>query len=158
MTSWTAARQPSLFFTILQSLLKLITIESVMWSNHFILYYPLLLLPSILAQHQGLFQWVSSSHQVANTLFGTCLLKQTRYSGLISFRIDWVWSPSFPRDSQESSPAPQFEIISSLKLSLLYGPTLTSVHYYWKNHSFDYMDLFLAKWFLSFLKHGLHFS
>ena len=67
------------------------------------------------------------------------------YSGLISFRIDGVWSPCFPRDSQESSPAPQFKIISSLALSLLYGPTLTSVHYYWKNHSFDYMDLFLAK-------------
>ena len=46
------------------------------------------------------------------------------YSGLISFRIDWlVWSPCFPRDSQESSPAPQFEGINILVLSLLYGPT-----------------------------------
>ena len=42
-------------------------------------------------------------------------------------------------NSQESSPAPQFEIITSLALSLLYGPTLTSVHDYWKEHSFDYM-------------------
>ena len=40
-----------------------------------------------------------------------------------------------------SSPAPQFKSISSSTLSLLYGPTLTSVHGYWKNHSFDYMDL-----------------
>ena len=45
-----------------------------------------------------------------------------------------VWS-CCPRDSQQSSPAPQFESISSLVLSLLYGPTLTSIHDYWKNHS-----------------------
>ena len=43
--------------------------------------------------------------------------------------------------SQESSPSPQFESISSSVLNLLYGPTLTSVHDYWKNHSFDYTDL-----------------
>ena len=49
-------------------------------------------------------------------------------------------SPS-PRDSQESSPAPQFKSISSLVLSLLYSPTLTSVHDYWENHGFDSMDL-----------------
>ena len=41
----------------------------------------------------------------------------------------------------QSSPAPQFKSINSLVLSLCYGPTLTSVHDYWKNHSFDYMDL-----------------
>ena len=52
-----------------------------------------------------------------------------------------VWSPCTPRDSQESSPAPQFESINSLALSLLYGPALTSIHDYWKNHSFEYMDL-----------------
>ena len=64
----------------------------------------------------------------------------------IIFRVDFlyiwlVWSPCCPRDSQESSPAPQFECINSSALSLLYGPTLTSVHDYWKNHSFDYTDL-----------------
>ena len=48
-----------------------------------------------------------------------------------------------PRDSQESSPAPQFESISSLACSLLYGPALTSVHDYWKNHTFDYAELCL---------------
>ena len=52
-----------------------------------------------------------------------------------------VWSPCCPEDSQESSPAPQIESINSSALSLLYGPTLISVHDYWKNHSFDYMDL-----------------
>ena len=46
-----------------------------------------------------------------------------------------------PRDSQESSLAPQLKSINSSALSLLYGPTLTSVRDYWKNHSFDYMDL-----------------
>ena len=52
------------------------------------------------------------------------------------FLYDWqVWSPCSPRDSQESSPAPQFKSINPLQvLSLLYGPTLTSVHDYWKNH------------------------
>ena len=52
-----------------------------------------------------------------------------------------VWSPCNPRDSEESSPAPQFEGINSLALSLLYFPALTSIHDNWKNHSFDYMNL-----------------
>ena len=52
-----------------------------------------------------------------------------------------VWSPCSPRDSQESSPIPQLKSINSLVLSFLYGPTLTSTHDYWKNHSFDQMDL-----------------
>ena len=56
------------------------------------------------------------------------------YSGLISFRIDCL------RSSQESSPPP-FEGISSSVLSLLNDPTLTSIHDYWKNHSFDFTDL-----------------
>ena len=57
------------------------------------------------------------------------------------FPLGLVWSPYCPRDSQESSPTPQFKSINSLMLSLLYGPTLISVHDYWKNHSFHYMDL-----------------
>ena len=61
------------------------------------------------------------------------------YSGLISFRIDWL--DCSPKGSQESSLTPEFENINSLALSLLYGPTLTSVHDYWKNHSLDYTDL-----------------
>ena len=51
------------------------------------------------------------------------------------------WSSCCPRDSQESSPAPEFESINSLALSLFYGLALTSVHDYWKNHSFDYTDI-----------------
>ena len=53
-------------------------------------------------------------------------------------RIDGlVGSPCSPRDSQESSPTPQFKSINSLELSFLYSPTLTSIHDHWKNHSFD---------------------
>ena len=54
------------------------------------------------------------------------------------FPLGWlVWSPCNPRDSQESSPGPQLESISSSALGLHYGPTLTSIHDYWENHSFD---------------------
>ena len=48
-----------------------------------------------------------------------------------------VGSPCSPRDSQESSPTPQLKSINSVALSFLYGPTLTSIHEDWKNHSFD---------------------
>ena len=48
-----------------------------------------------------------------------------------------VGSPCSPRDSQESSPMPQFKSITSSALGFLYIPTLTSIHDYWKNHSFD---------------------
>ena len=59
--------------------------------------------------------------------------------GWFPFRLT-PWSPCCPGASQESSPAPQFESINSSALSFLYGPTLTSVHNYWKDHSFGYMD------------------
>ena len=65
VTPWTAARQSSLFITNSETLLKLMSIESVMPPNHFILCHPLLI---NLSQHQSLFQWVSSSHQVAQVL------------------------------------------------------------------------------------------
>ena len=54
----------------------------------------------------------------------------------VDFLSDWlVWPPCSPRDSWESSPAPQFQPINSSALSLLYSPALTSVHDYWKNHA-----------------------
>ena len=90
-----------------------------------------------LSQHQGLFQWVSLyqvakilefqlQHQSFQWIFRTDLLQ----NGLVG-------SPCSPRDSQESSPTSQFKSINSLVLSFLYSPTLTSIHDYWKNHSFD---------------------
>ena len=65
---WTAACQASLSITNSWSLLRLMSMESVEPSNHFILCHPLLFLPSTLPQHRGLFKWVSSSHQVAKVL------------------------------------------------------------------------------------------
>ena len=62
------------------------------------------------------------------------------YSGLISFRIDWV-DLLIVQGILKSSPKPQFESINSSAFSLLYGPTLTSIHDCWKNHSFDFTDL-----------------
>ena len=80
-----------------------------------------------------------SSGQFWNFSFSTS--PSNEYSGLISFRIELVWSSCHWRDSQESFSAPQFESINCSALSLLYGLTLTSVLDYWKNHSFDYMHL-----------------
>ena len=57
------------------------------------------------------------------------------------FPLGLVGSPYSPRDSQESSPTPQFKNVNSSALSFLYNPTLTSIHDYWKNHSLDKMDL-----------------
>ena len=63
-------------------------------------------------------------------------------SGLISFKVDWLdLLARDPRDSQESSLTLQFKNINSSVLNLLYGSVLTSIHDYWKNHNFDYMDL-----------------
>ena len=126
-TPWTAARQASLFITNTQSLLKLMSIESVMPSNHLILCCPLLLLPSIFPSIR-IFSRVSSSRQVAKVLE----LHLQHWSFQWVFRTDLlkdglVGSPCSSRDSQESSPAPQFKSINSSALSF-YSPTLTSVH------------------------------
>ena len=87
-----------------------------------------------LSQHPGLFKWVSFLHQVAKVLE----LQVEHQSFQWIFRTDFlVGFPCSPRDSQESSPTPQFKSINSLALSFLYDPTLTSIHDYWGNHSFD---------------------
>ena len=81
-----------------------------------------------LSQHWGLFQWVSFSHRCPKYWsFSFSISLSNVYSGLINFRM--VWSPCSPRDSQESSPA-QLESINSSVLSLLCGPTVTSIHDY----------------------------
>ena len=129
-----------LSFTISQSLLKLMSVESVMPSNHLILRHPLLLLSifprirvfsndsallirwpkywSFSLKHQS-FQWISE---------------------LISFRIDWL-DLLVVQGTLESSSAPQNSKVSSSVLSCLYGSTLTFERVSWKNHSFDYMDI-----------------
>ena len=91
-----------------------------------------------LSRRQGLFRWVSSLHQLAKVL--EFQLQHQSFQWI--FRTDFiryglVGSPCCPRDSQESSPTPQFKSINSSALSFLYSPTLTSTHDHWKNHSFD---------------------
>ena len=136
MTPWTAAHQASLSITNYQSLLKLISIESVMPSNHLILCRPLLP-PSIF------FSIRVGNESVLRIRWPKVLEFQLQdYSFQWIFRNDFLYdrlvgSPCSPRDSQESSLTPQFKSINYLVLSFLYGPTLTSIHNYWKNHSFD---------------------
>ena len=90
-----------------------------------------------LSQHQGLFQWVSSSHQVAKVLEFQLQHQSFQWIFRTDFLQDWlVGSPCCPRDSQGSSPTPQFKSINSSALSFIYSPTLTSINDYWKNHSF----------------------
>ena len=109
-----------------------------------------------LSQHQGLFQWVSSSHQVARVLEFQLQHQSFQWIVRVDFLWDWlVWSPCCPRDSQESSPTPQFKSISSLVLRFIYGPTLTSMSDYWKNQSFDYMDLYIT-WIDYSISNQLH--
>ena len=91
-----------------------------------------------LSQHQGLFKWVSSSHQVAKVLefqLQHLSFQWTPRTDLLSDGL--VGSPCSPRNSQESSPTPQFKSINSSVVSFLYSPTLTSIHDHRKNHSFD---------------------
>ena len=90
------------------------------------------------SQHQGLFKWVSSSHQVANILEFQLQHQSFQWTpGTDLLQNGLVGSPCSPRDSQESSPTPQFKSINSSALSFLYSPTLTSIHDRWKNHSLD---------------------
>ena len=131
---WTAVGQPSLSFTISWSWFKLTSIELVMPSNHLILCCPLLLLPSIFPSIR-VFSNESALHirWPKYWSYSFSISPSNEYSGLISFRTDWFDLLAV----QKSSPGPQFESINSLVLSLLYGPSLTSMHDCWKNHSFD---------------------
>ena len=85
---WTAASQPSLSFTIFSSLLKLMSIESVMPSNHLILCHPLLLMPSIFPSIR-VFSNESALHIRWPKYCSFSISPSNEFSGLISFRIDW---------------------------------------------------------------------
>ena len=129
-TAWTAACQASLSITNSQSLPKLMSIELVMPSNHHILCCPLLLMPSIFpsirvfsnesALRIGWPKYWSFSFSIIPSKTPRVDLLQ---NGLVG-------SPCSPRDSQESSPTPQFKSINSSVLSFLYSPTLTCIHDY----------------------------
>ena len=137
-TPWTAVQQPSLSITnSCWSLLKLMSIKSVMPSNHLIFCGPLLLPPSIFSSIR-----VFSNESVLPIKwpkywsFSFSISPSSEYSALISFRMDWLDLLAV-QETLKSFPTPQFKSIYSLVLGFLYSSTLTSVHDYWKNHSLD---------------------
>ena len=109
-----------------------------------ILCCPLLLLPPI-PPSISVFSNESTLHMRRPKYwsFSFSIIPFKEQPGLISLEISWtdqnglVGSPCHPRDSQESSPTPQFKSINYLALSFLHSPTLTSIHDHWKNHSLD---------------------
>ena len=133
VTPWTAARQASLSITNSWNLLKLMSIELVMPSNHLILWRPLLLLPSIFpsirvfSNESGLcIRWPKyCSFSLNISLSNEC-------SGLISFRMDWL-----DLLAVQGTLKSLLQHHSWKALSFPYSPTLTSIHDYWKNHSLD---------------------
>ena len=131
VTPWTAACQASLSFTIFQSLLKLMSIESMMLSSHLILCHPLLFLPSIFPSIR-----VFSNESVLCIRwpkywsFSFSISPSDEYSGLISFSMDWL-------DLLVVQGTLKFKNINSSELNLIYGPTFASIHDYWKNYNFD---------------------
>ena len=131
------ACQASLSITTSWSLFKLMSAESVMPSNHLIICRPLLLLHSIFSSIR-----VFSNESVLRIRwpkyrnFRFNISPSSEYSGLISFRMDWLDLLADP-GTLKSSPTPQFKSINSSALSFLYSPTLTSIHDYWKNNSLD---------------------
>ena len=136
-TPWTAACQAFLSITNSQSLLKLMSIKLVMPSNHLILCCPLLLLPSIFPSIR-----VYSNESVLCIRwpkywsFSFGIRPFNECSGLISFRMD-LFDLLAVQGTQEFSLIPQCKRINSLLLSILYSPTLTSIHDEGKNHSLD---------------------
>ena len=137
VTPWTAARQASLSITNSWILLKLMSIELVMPSNHLILCRPLLVLPSIPPSIRVL------SNESALCIrwpkywsFSFSISLCNEYSRMISFRMDLLDILAV-QGTLKSSSTPQFKSINSSALSFLYNPTLTSIPDYWKNHSFD---------------------
>ena len=137
-TPWTAALQASLSITNSRSLLRLMSTESVMPCNHLTLCHPLLLLPSIFPSIR-----VFSKESALRVRwpkywsFSFSIHPSNEYSGLISFRMDWLDLLAVQGTLQESSPTPQFKSINYSALSFLHSPALTPIHDYWKNRSLD---------------------
>ena len=137
LTPWTSAHQASLSITNSRSSRKLISIELVMPYNLLILCHPLLLPPSIFPSIR-----VFSNESVLHIKwpkywsFSFNINPSNEHSGLISFTMDWLDLLAV-QGTLKSSPTPHFKSINSSALSLLYSPTLTSIHDYCKNHSLD---------------------
>ena len=136
-TPWIAVCQASLSITNSRSLLKPMSIESVMPSNYLILCHPLLLLPSIFPSIR-----IFSNESALRIRwpkywsFSFNISPSNEQPGLISYRMDLLDLLSV-QGTLESSPTPQFKSINSSALSFLHSPTLTSIQDHWKNHSLD---------------------
>ena len=137
-TPRTAARQVSLSFTIAWSLLKLISVESMMPSNHLVLCHPLLLLPLIFPSIR-VFSNGSALHIRCPKYwnFSFSISPFNEYLGLISFRMDWLDLLAVQGTLKSLLQHHSSKASIILPLSLLCCPTLTSIHDYRKNHGFD---------------------
>ena len=136
---WIAAHQASLSITNSQSLLKLISIELMMPSDHLILLSPSP--PTFnLSQHQ-VFSNESVLHIRWPKYWSFSFSPSNEYSGLISFRMNWLDLLAVQGALKSLLQHHHSKAIGSLVFSLLYDPTLTSLHDYQKNHIFDYTDL-----------------
>ena len=123
-TPWITARQASLSITNSQSLLKFMSIESVMPSNHLILCRPLLRLPSIFPSI-GVFsnESVLCMRWPKYWSFSFSICPSNEYSGLISFKMGW-FDLLAVQVTLKSLPTPQFKSTNSSVFSLLYGIAL----------------------------------
>ena len=137
VTPMTEAYQASLVFTIFWSWLKLMSIKSVMPS----------ISSSVLPFSSPLQSFPASGSFPMSLFFASSgqSIWALASASVLSINIqDWFplgWTGLISLQSKGLSRTPQFKSINSSVLSFLYGPTLTSVHDYWKNHRFDYMDL-----------------
>ena len=128
--------QASLSITISRSSLRFTSIESVMPSSHLMLCRFLLLPASIFPSMSfQMSQFFASGGQSIGVSASASVVPMNIQDW---FPLGWTgWISLHPRDAQESSPTPQFKTINSSVLSFLYSPTLTSIHDYWKNYSFN---------------------
>ena len=136
-TPWTAAHQASLSITNTWSLLKLMSIESVMPSNHLFLCHPLLL--SLLSIFPSIRVFSNESVLCIRWPkywnFSFSISPSNEYSGLISFMIDWLDLLASQRTLK--SLLQHHSSKASILWCSAFFPTLTPIHDYWKNHSFD---------------------
>ena len=135
VSPWTAAHQVSLSFAIFRNLLRLRSIELVMPSNHLFLCRPRLLLPSIFPSIRWPKYWSFSFN----------ISPSNEYSGLISFRMDWFDLLAVQGTLKSLLQHHSSKASVLLVLSLLYGPVLTWVQDYWKNHKSCYRQ-YISKW------------
>ena len=140
-TPWTAARQAPLSITNSWSSLKLMSIESVMLSNHLILCRPLLLLPSIFPSIKVFFS--ESVLRIRCQSTGDSASKSVLPMNIQDwFPLGWTgWISLQSKGLSSVFSTPLLKSINSSRLSFLYSPTLTSIHDHCKSHSFACTDL-----------------